>query len=1117
MNKKYFLLTCLAAFPFALTAQENNRYEEITNPKLTSINREPARSTFTSYVTEAVAVINDRKNGTFRLSLNGKWKFHYVEAFADRPTDFMMDRVDASRWPDINVTGNWELQGFGTPIYVNQPYEFCSSGYPPYWDKPNPPYVPQEWNPTGTYRREFTLPGDWDDKEIFLSADGVRGAAFYYLNGKFVGMSKDAKTPARFNVSAIAKKGKNVIAIQIHRFSDANYLECQDFWRISGIERDIYLYAQPQIHLTDFKVESPLDENYRNGILKVKVQFTNESGQNSPFVVGYRLLDKNDQQIAQSSTQVSGDQTEVEFTKKTIQEPLQWTAETPNLYTLVISLKRPNGDVIEATSCKVGFRTVEIKDKQLLVNGQPILVKGVNYHEHNENTGHYVSEELMKKDFELWKRYNVNTVRTCHYPQQERFYELCDEYGIYVIDEANIESHGMYYDLRKGGSLGNNPEWLKPHMDRTINMFERNKNYPSVTFWSLGNEAGNGYNFYQTYLWLKEADKNIMQRPVNYERAQWEWNTDMYVPQYPGAGWLEDIGKNGSDRPIVPSEYAHAMGNSTGNLWGQWQAIYKYPNLQGGYIWDWVDQGLLQKDKNGREYWAYGGDFGVNAPSDGNFLCNGLVNPDRGPHPAMAEVKYVHQNVGFDAIDAASGKFNITNRFYFTNLKKYQIHYSVLANGKTVKSGKVSLDIAPQASKEFTVPVNGLKARPGTEYFVNLSVISVEPEPLIPAGYEIAYDQFRLPVEAERNTYKANGPALQTQTQGDELTVSSSKVNFVFNKKSGLVTSYKVDGTEYFKDGFGIQPNFWRAPNDNDYGNGAPKRLHVWKQSSKDFHVTDTKVSTEDKAVLLQATYLLAAGNLYVVTYKIYPSGIVHVNAKFTSTDMQAAETEVSEATRMATFTPGSDAARKAASKLEVPRIGVRFRLPAQMNNVQYFGRGPEENYIDRNHGTMVGIYQTTADKMYFNYVRPQENGHHTDTRWLNLSPDKGNGLVIVADSLIGFNALRNSVEDFDSEEALPHPYQWNNFSPEEAANHDEKAARNVLRRMHHVNDITPRDFVEVCVDMKQQGVGGYDSWGARPEPFHQIPANREYNWGFTLVPVRSGSQATEAAKYDYR
>lgn len=569
------LLLCLAAFPLALTAQENNRYEEITNPKLTSINREPARSTFTSYVTEADAVINDRKNGTYRLSLNGKWKFHYVEAFADRPTDFMMDRVDASRWPDINVPGNWELQGFGTPIYVNHPYEFCSSGYPPYWDKPNPPYVPKEWNPTGTYRREFTLPGDWDDKEIFLSADGVRGAAFYYLNGKFIGMSKDAKTPARFNVSAIAKKGKNVIAIQIHRFSDANYLECQDFWRISGIERDIYLYAQPQIHLTDFKVESPLDENYRNGILKVKVQFTNESGQNSPFVVGYRLLDKNDQQIAQSSTQVSGDQTEVEFTKKTIREPLQWTAETPNLYTLVISLKRPNGDVIEATSCKVGFRTVEIKDKQLLVNGQPILVKGVNYHEHNENTGHYVSEELMKKDFELWKRYNVNTVRTCHYPQQERFYELCDEYGIYVIDEANIESHGMGYDLWVGGTLGNNPLFMNAHLDRTMNMYERDKNHPSVIIWSLGNEAGNGLNFYVTYNTLKTLDS----RPIQYERALLEWNTDIYCPMYAPPSYLEKYARNKEmTRPLILCEYAHAMGNSLGNFQEYWDIIENIPS-----------------------------------------------------------------------------------------------------------------------------------------------------------------------------------------------------------------------------------------------------------------------------------------------------------------------------------------------------------------------------------------------------------------------------------------------------------------------------------------------------------------------------------------------------------
>lgn len=734
MNKKYFLLTCLAAFPFALTAQENNRYEEITNPKLTSINREPARSTFTSYVTEADAVINDRKNGTFRLSLNGKWKFHYVETFADRPTDFMMDRVDASRWPDINVPGNWELQGFGTPIYVNHPYEFCSSGYPPYWDKPNPPYVPQEWNPTGTYRREFTLPGDWDDKEIFLSADGVRGAAFYYLNGKFVGMSKDAKTPARFNVSAIAKKGKNVIAIQIHRFSDANYLECQDFWRISGIERDIYLYAQPQIHLTDFKVESPLDENYRNGILKVKVQFTNESGQNSPFVVGYRLLDKNDQQIAQSSTQVSDDQTEVEFTKKTIQEPLQWTAETPNLYTLVVSLKRPNGDVIEATSCKVGFRTVEIKDKQLLVNGQPILVKGVNYHEHNENTGHYVSEELMKKDFELWKRYNVNTVRTCHYPQQERFYELCDEYGIYVIDEANIESHGMGYDLRVGGTLGNNPLFMNAHLDRTMNMYERDKNHPSVIIWSLGNEAGNGLNFYVTYNTLKTLDS----RPIQYERALLEWNTDIYCPMYASPSYLEKYARNKEmTRPLILCEYAHAMGNSLGNFQEYWDIIEKYPILQGGCIWDWVDQGFAAQTDDGRKYWTYGGDYGENGtPSDGNFCINGVVYPDRSVKPQTEEMGKVYQNIKFLDFDKQTSTVKIRNDFSFTNLDKYDFYYIIRDHGKEVYRGKIENIHAAPGKTVTTGFLNGIPKEKQTTGDVRIEFYAAikTAEPFLPAA-----------------------------------------------------------------------------------------------------------------------------------------------------------------------------------------------------------------------------------------------------------------------------------------------------------------------------------------------------------------------------------------------
>ena len=866
--------------------------------------------------------------------------------------------------------------------------------------------------------------------------------------------------------------------------------------------------------MKDFRIKSTLDDTYKDGIFALSADLRNHRPAGTNLSVVYELLDKNGQVVAteEKTTYVpEGEFRTVSFSQK-IPAVLTWTSEHPNLYKLLMTVKE-NGKVNEIVPFNVGFRRIEIKESKqlaangkpytlLFINGQPLKLKGVNIHEHNPETGHYVTEELMRRDFELMKQNNLNTVRLCHYPQSRRFYELCDEYGLYVYDEANIESHGMYYDLRKGGSLGNNPEWLKPHMERTINMFERNKNYPSLTFWSLGNEAGNGYNFYQTYLWLKNADKELMDRPVNYERAQWEWNSDMYVPQYPSAEWLAQIGKQGSDRPVVPSEYAHAMGNSTGNLWDQWKEIYKYPNLQGGYIWDWVDQGILETDKNGREYWTYGGDYGVNAPSDGNFNCNGLVNPDRTPHPAMAEVKYAHQNIAFEPVDLTNGRILVKNRFYFTNIKKYKISYNIAANGKIIKSGKTSLDIDPQGSKEFTVPVNGLKAKPGIEYFINFSVTTVEPEPLIPAGHEIAYEQFRLPIEPlARPAFATNGPALKVQTEGKNLTATSSKVNFVFNKETGLVTSYQVNGTEYFNDGFGIQPNFWRAPNDNDYGNGEPKRLQIWKQSSKNFNVADADIVMDDNTAILTVNYLLAAGNLYIVTYKIYPSGVVKVNARFTSTDMQATETEVSEATRMATFTPGNDEARKAAAKLNVPRIGVRFRLPAEMNKVEYFGRGPEENYIDRNAGTLIGLYKTTADKMYYNYVRPQENGHHTDTRWLSLSKKNGKGLTIMADSIIGFNALRNSIEDFDSEEALPHPRQWNNFSPEEIANHDEEAARNVLRRMHHVNDITPRDFVEVCIDMKQQGLAGYNSWGARPEPAYTIPANQEYNWGFTLIP----------------
>lgn len=1117
--KRVSITLCLSGLS-ALVFAENPAKPYWQDIQTVAVNKEEPRTTFIGFSDEANAMKLRFEESPYYLSLNGTWKFLFVDAYKKLPANVTQAGLDLSGWDAIQVPGNWEVQGYGTPIYVNHGFEFKPRN-------PQPPILPEE-NPVGVYRRDFEVPAGWEGRDIYLQLAGAKSGVYVYVNGEEVGYSEDSKNPADFLLNAYLRPGKNELALKIFRWSTGSYLEAQDMWRISGIERDVFLYSQPRIAIQDFHVASTLDDQYQNGIFNLGIDIKNHTDEVKPVTVSYELLDKQNKRIGgrEKELWVSAGTIQRASFDQEIADVAKWTAETPNLYTLLMTVK-VDGQVAEVVPFRVGFRKIEIKDSEQIagngkpyrlfyLNGQPIKFKGVNIHEHNPETGHYVTEELMRKDFELMKQHNLNAVRLCHYPQSRRFYELCDEYGLYVYDEANVESHGMYYNLKKGGTLGNNPEWLKPHLHRVNNMYERNKNHASVTVFSLGNEAGNGYNFYQAYLLVKNKDKNGMNRPVCYERALWEWNTDMYVPQYPGAKWLAEMGEQGSDRPIVPSEYSHSMGNSSGNLWDQWVEIYKYPNLQGGFLWDWVDQGLKEVDQQGRVYWTYGGDYGVNTPSDGNFLCNGLVGPDRVPHPGLTEVKYAHQNFGFEAVNLEKGVFRITNRYYFTPSDHYTFYYTVTGDGKVLKNGKLSLKLEPQSSEEVTIAYGDVRALPGVEYFVNFSVKTNTASALVPADYEVAYDQFALPLKGEEVAYAAKGPKLSVSTEGDLLKVTSSKVTFVFDKSSGLVTSYRVDGTEYFSDGFGIQPNFWRAPNDNDYGNGMPKRLQVWKQSSKNFQVTDAKVDLNDGIALVEATYLLAAGNLYIVSYTIYPSGVVHVGARFTSTDMSAADTEASEATRTATFTPGNEDARKASSKLNVPRIGVRFRLPATMSTVQYLGRGPIENYWDRKAGSTVGLYKTTADAMYVPYVRPQENGHRTDTRWVSLTAGSGKGLMIKADELIEFNALRNSIEDFDSEEALPHPRQWTNFSPEEVANHDEEAAKNVLRRMQHINDITPRNFVEVCVDYKQQGVAGYDSWGARPEPEYTLPANKEYQWGFTLIPLANDRSVTEKAKFKY-
>lgn len=1102
------------------------------------VNKEYPRTTFMSYDNVRDASSLEYEKSKYYYLLNGTWKFYFVDAYKKLPADITDAGVNTSSWHDIQVPGNWELQGFGEAYYVNQPYE---------WDtyKPTPPFLPEE-NPVGVYRRDFDIPSDWLQRDLFLHLAGAKSGVYVYINGKEVGYSENSKDPAEFLINKYVQPGKNVLTLKIFRWSTGSWLEAQDFLRVSGIERDVFIWSQPRTAVKDFRVVSTLDDTYKDGIFKLGIDVKNTTSAPKNVTVKYELTDKNGKTVTSGvkTASIPADTfTTVNF-EKTLPDVLTWTSERPNLYKLIMTIE-DNGAIAEVVPFRVGFRRIEIKETDIIVNraplrlfmvnGQPIKLKGVNIHETTED-GHYLKPEQMRRNFELMKLHNINSVRLSHYPQDRKFYEMCDLYGIYVYDEANIESHGMYYtiyqdDMRKGtlghedgdkkGTLGHNPDFYESHMSRFKAMFERNKNYPSVTIWSLGNEAGNGFNFYNGYTLLKELDKDLMKRPVNYERALEEWNTDMIVPQYPGAKSIEYYGVNGrrnmylENRPYVPSEYSHAMGNSNGNLWDQWQVIYKYPNLQGGYLWEWIDH-AVKFTRNGKTFWAYGGDFGDNQPSDGNFVADGVINPDQDPHPAMAEVKYTHQNVGFEAVDLGKGEVIIKNRFYFTNLSNYQVKYKILENGVKVQEKVLPLNVAPQDSTVVIIPVNKLKAKPGVEYFLNFEVITKQPEPLIPAGYVIAYDQFELPIKTDKRPYtNTNGPKLSISDSGSTLTISSSKVNFELNKTQGVVTSYQVDGMEYFKDGFGIQPNFWRGPTDNDYGNGAPKRLQVWKQSSKNFNLTGATARMQGNLAVVSLTYSLAAGNEYLVDYTIYPSGIVKTSVRFTPaySEEQRAEMTAEEKEATQSVNPGEQ--KRKADRLVVPRIGVRFRLPADMNQVQYLGRGPEENYLDRQKGTLVGWYKTTAEDMYYPYVRPQENGHHTDTRWVSLNMKNGKGLLISAETTIGFNALRNSVEDFDAQEQDA-PYQFRNITPWEKENKTEEYAKDRLRKHTHEVDITPRDFVEVCVDMKQYGVAGYNSWGARPEPEYTIYADQEYNWGFTFIPVSSTKEAAQKAILKY-
>jgi beta-galactosidase len=1034
-----------------LTAQQPFP-EDLENPKMFDQNKEAPHATLMPFKNLDAALSKKRNQSVFYKTLSGIWKFNWVRKPADRPADFYREDYDVSGWDDIPVPSNWELEGYGIPIYVNHPYEFADARTPntELRNGPEPPRIPHDYNPVGSYRRTFTVPESWKGRRVFIQFGAVKSAMYLWINGEKVGFSQGSKTPAEWDITNYLKPGENVLAVQVFRWSDGSYLECQDFWRISGIERDVFMYSTPQVRIRDFFVNADLDNNYQNGLLSLKVDLKNhtKSLKSGNHQVSYLLLDKNGKKVASDIQEAKINKKEelkLTFSEK-VPAPEKWTTETPNLYTLAIELKDHKENLIEAVSCKVGFRKVEIIDEVFYINGVAVLIKGVNRHEHDQYKGHVISLENMIREISLMKQFNLNAVRTSHYPNDERFYELCDEYGLYVTDEANIESHGMYYGEK---SLAKKTLWEEAHVDRIRRMVERDKNHPSVIVWSMGNEAGDGVNFTAAYKWIKAFDPS---RPIHYERAIMGDNTDIYCPQYPGVKYLQKYASKKQPKPMIISEYSHAMGNSNGNLVDLWDVIYEEKNiqLQGGYIWDWIDQALVKTDENGTEYWAYGGDYGPKGtPSDHNFLINGIISADYTPHPAIWEVKYAYQYVRFYAEDLNSLKVKVKNYFDFTNLNKFDINWIFSGNGKPFAWGKLGeLDIRPHESKIVTVNLPVVITRePGVEYFLDFSVTLKEDHPFRPRGFEIAHEQFELPGFIEKTIPKSKFADLKL-TEADTILIEGENFIIEFDKTSGTISSYIINGMELFKSGPEI--NFWRAAVDNDKGSNMLKRLGVWRE-----------VTREAKPEIIESTQP--------------ETGIVKILAEFDLPKVKASQN--------VTYTIFGNGKIDIESKLELkrnqklpdlPRFGMKWVLPVNFDNLKYFGRGPQENYIDRNRGAFVGTYESKVANQYFNYVRPQENGYKTEVRWFELRNENGFGMRVSGTELLGFSTHHNPVEDFDME-----------------TREDYK----------HTNDILKKDGVFVNADLKMMGVAGDNSWGARPYPQYSLPAEN-YTFKFCIEPV---------------
>ena len=1029
--RKNILLCTLALTGLTAFAQK----DEWQDPNVNAINRAPMHTNYFAYESENAALKGCRTSSDNYMSLNGMWKFHWVKDADQRPmTDFYKVGFNDKGWATMQVPGMWEMNGYGDPVYIDSGYAWRNQ------HPNNPPYVPEENNHVGTYRKEITMPSEWKGREIMAHFGSVTSNMYLWVNGQFVGYSEDSKLEAEFNLTKYLKPGKNLIVFQVFRWCDGTYLEDQDLFRFSGVARDCYLYTRTINHIEDIRVTPDLDAQYKDATLRVDIQMKGKG------TVDLKLLDKAGKEVATSQVKGSGKQS----VTLSVGNPAKWTAETPNLYKLVANLSE-NGKVIESIPIQVGFRKVEMKNSQVLVNGQPVLIKGVNRHEIDPDGGFYVSKERMIQDLERLKELNINAIRTCHYPDNNLWYELCDKYGFYVVAEANVESDGMgYYET----TLAKEPMYEKAHLERNQRNVQRGYNHPSIIIWSMGNEAGFGPNFEVCYRWIKNEDKT---RPVQYEQAKTNDFTDIFCPMYHGYEASEKYAQGDIDKPLIQCEYTNAMGNSEGGFKEYWDLIRKYPKFQGGFIWDFVDQSVRRYTEDGKEFYAYGGDFNAYDASDQNFCDNGLISPDRVLNPHADEVAYYYQNIWVKPVDLKKGIVSVYNENFFRDLSDYYAQWELLVDGKVAKTGVVAdVKVAPQqtANLQLGYSLDGICAC--KEVLLNVYFKLKQTEAFLPAGHTVAKEQlaiqeYKAPEDLMQDCKIAHINTLFPIVKDNDtgyLIVEGEKFHIDINRKSGFISLYDVNGQSILCKGSELRPNFWRAPTDNDLGSKLQIKYRVWK--NPEMKLTSLEHKTEGEFIIVEAKYDMPdVSAKLALTYRINRYGAVEVTQQMT-----------------------------AGKGVEVPnmfRFGMRAELNKSLANIQYYGRGPIENYSDRKSSTLIGRYNQTVEEQFYSFIRPQENGTKSDIRWWNQVNKSGNGMQFVADAPFSASALYYSIESLDE---------------------------GLAKSNRHSELVEKSECVNLCIDKVQMGLSGVNTWGALPLEPYQVPY-KDYTFKFVIKPVQ--------------